>query len=69
MNAFGGLGKVGLDYEHKGKEGGNYEVAAFSAKLKHLATPAIEKDLNSDEELLLNENFADEIAELDELES
>ena len=38
VNAYGGLGKVGLDYEHGAGDttAKNYEVPAFSPALQHL---------------------------------
>lgn len=38
VNAYGGLGKVGLDYEHGVGDTAqkNYEIPAFSPALQHL---------------------------------
>lgn len=48
VNAYGGLGKVGLDYEHKKEPGnGDYQIPAFSAKLAHFAVPVKEADEDS----------------------
>jgi len=71
VNAFGGLGKVGLDYEHKGKTDGEYQVPAFSTKLAHLAGPVLDEGkLNSDDEMLFdNDDLADEIEQLEEIPS
>jgi len=49
VNAFGGLGKVGLDYQHVNKEGdkvgADYQVASFSSALQHLVPqPKLEED-------------------------
>jgi hypothetical protein len=68
VNAYGGLGKVGLDYEHKGEDQGDYQVPAFSAKLSHLAISA-KKELNSDDELLLAGDLEDEFKEIEEIKS
>jgi hypothetical protein len=68
VNAYGGLGKVGLDYEHKGEDQGEYQVPAFSSKLAHLATPA-KGNLNSDDDMLLDGDWEDEIEEIKELAS
>ena len=69
MNAYGGLGKVGLDYQHSNKQaealGAEYQVASFSSGLQHLVPQAkIEEEeeeellsnLASDDDNLLSEN-------------
>ena len=52
VNAYGGLGKVGLDYKHQveDRNGDAYEVPAFSPALAHLAPKP--KPQESDEELI-----------------
>ena len=78
VNMYGGLGKVGLDYQHEhAKEDGEYQVPAFSSKLMHLAESA--KKVDEDEEMLdadledmhlalaaIDEEIADKVEEPEE---
>lgn len=75
VNAYGGLGKVGLDYKHSGEqeEGGNYEVPAFSPALLHLKPQPKEESEElenaSDEEMLVDDidKLEDELKMIDDI--
>lgn len=58
VNAYGGLGKVGLDYQHSTEEK-SYEVPAFSPALAHL-NPTPKNPLNDQEDCALSDGEGDE---------
>ena len=73
VNAYGGLGKVGLDYEHGVGDTAqkNYEIPAFSPALQHLnPVPKPKEDFYGDDasdEMLVAgfEELDDELKEID----
>lgn len=70
VNAYGGLGKVGLDYEHgAGEPQKTYEVPAFSPALQHLnPLPKPEENLYDDDEEMLVADFEEIDVELKKIE-
>ena len=71
VNAYGGLGKVGLDYEHGAGDTAqkNYEIPAFSPALQHLnPVPKPKEDFYGDDDDMLVADFEeldDELKEID----